>query len=163
MIRMTKGIVVILAWMAASWMPAAAGEDLAFVEDFAAVGQAAQARQVPILVLFMSPDCPYCDRVLRDFLVPMQRNAEYHRKVLMRQIDIDSSAKLRDFEGRMTTQRDFSRRQQIHLTPTIKLFDARGRELTRPVVGLLTPDFYGGLLDSTIDEALAKVRASPAR
>jgi thioredoxin-related protein len=141
-------------------LPARAGE-LASVDDFTAVGQAAQAKQVPILVLFMSPHCPYCDRVLREFLVPMQRNAEYRSKVLMRQIDIDSSARLRDFSGKMTTQREFARGNRIHLTPTIKLFDARGRELTSPIIGLLTPDFYGGVLDTAIDGALTKVRAGP--
>jgi hypothetical protein len=77
----------------------------------------------------------------------------------MRQVDIGSDDNLRDFSGATTTQATFAGRNKVQMVPTIKLFDAQGRELTQPLVGLSTPDFYGGYLDQAIDDALAKVRA----
>jgi hypothetical protein len=89
----------------------------------------------------------------------MRRNAEYESKVIMRQIDVGSSALLRTFSGKTTTHARFAKDHRIKLTPTIKLFDAEGHELTEPLIGLTTPDYYGGFLDQRIDAALAKMRA----
>lgn len=157
-----KRIFFILTWIALSWMPVAsmaAAEGLPYVQDFTVEGKKAQAQKLPILVLFMSPQCHFCERVLQEFLLPMTRNANYKTKVIMRQIDIGSNAKLRDFDGALTTQRQFASARRIQLVPTVKLFDGQGNEMTEPIVGLLTVDFYGGYLDNAIDEALAKIRA----
>ena len=154
---------VILTWFTISWAHAQGDADVPVTRDLASESQAAQARQMPVLVLFMSPHCPYCDRVLKEFLLPMQRNPEYGTKVVMRQVAIDSNARLLDFNGRATTHAQFAAQNRVKLVPTIKMFDARGRELTEPLVGLLTPDFYGSYLDQAIEEALAKVRSSGSK
>lgn len=156
-------ICVILTWFAMACAHAQGDADVPLARDLAAESQAAQAKQMPVLVLFMSPRCPYCEQILKEFLLPMQHNPEYRAKVVMRQVVIDSDAKLLDFAGRTTTHAQFAVQNKIKLVPTIKLFDARGRELTEPLVGLLTPDFYGAYLDQAIDEALAKVRGGSSK
>ena len=133
--------------------------ELPLAQDFTIEAQSARAKQLPIMVLFSSSDCHYCKRVLQEFLIPMTRNAEYDTKVIMRQIEIGSGATLRDFSGRVTTHSDFALLNKIHLVPTVKFFDADGRELAAPIVGLLTPDFYGGYLDQAIDLSLEQLRA----
>ena len=127
-------------------------------QDFTSEAKAAQAKQAPILVLFMSSHCSYCERVLREFLLPMQLNAEYRSKVIMRQIEVGSDTPLKDFAGRPTTQAQFASRYRVQMVPTVMLFDAQGNVLATPLVGLTTPDFYGGYLDQVIDEAVGKVR-----
>jgi len=151
-------ICVILTWFAMTCAQAQGDADVLVARDLAAESQVAQAKRMPVMVLFMSPQCPYCEQVLKEFLLPMQHNPGYRDKVVMRQIVIDSNAKLIDFAGHTTTHAQFAAQNKIKLVPTIKMFDARGRELTEPLVGLLTPDFYGSYLDQIIDEALAKVR-----
>jgi thioredoxin-related protein len=148
----------ILAWLTTAWGYAQSDATIPVPQDFTVEAKAAQSRHLPILVLFMRSDCSYCERVLQEFLLPMQRNVEYRGKVIMRQIEISSDARLRDFSGALTTQAKFAQQNHIQLVPTIKLFDAQGHELTPPLVGLLTPDFYGGFLDQAIEEALTKVR-----
>lgn len=159
----TQLICIILTWFAMTCAQAQGDADVPVAHDLAAESQAAQAKQMPVLVLFMSPQCPYCEQVLKEFLLPMQHNPEYRTKVVMRQVVIDSNARLLDFAGRTTTHAQFAAQNKIRLVPTIKLFDARGRELTEPLVGLLTPDFYGAYLDQAIDEALAKVRSGNSK
>jgi hypothetical protein len=44
------------------------------------------------------------------------------------------------------------------MVPTIKVVDAQGKELAKPIVGLLTPDYYFGYIESAIDEGLEKIR-----
>ena len=114
---------------------------------------------VPVLVLFMAPDCRYCERVLNEFLLPMQRNREYDAKVLMRQIDITSDAPMKDFKGNVTTERAFAAANKVRVTPTVKFFLPSGEKGADQIVGLLTVDFYGGYLDSAIDEARQKLQS----
>ena len=131
---------------------------LVMPQDFTIEAKAAQIKHAPILVLFMSSNCSYCERVLREFLLPMQLNAEYRNKVVMRQIEVGSDTALKDFAGRATTQAQFAMRYRVQMVPTVMLFDAQGNVLATPLVGLTTPDFYGGYLDQAIDEAVGKVR-----
>ena len=133
-------------------------DGIAIANDLAQEAALAKTRQVPLLILFTSPNCMYCERVKQEFLIPMQRNPEYANKVLMRQIEYRGSGKLVDFSGASTTPAQFSKLHKITLTPTVKLFDSAGNSLSEPLVGLTTPDYYGAFLDRAIDEALAKTR-----
>lgn len=150
-----------LAWIAAEGA-AAGGNELAFASDLTREAQISQTRQIPVLILFTTPDCAYCERVKQEFLLPLQRNSEYADKLIIRQIGLRSQRKLVGFTGKETTQAQFGKQHKIKLTPTIMLFDAAGNSLTEPLVGLSTPDFYGVYLDAAIDQALGKIR-SPAR
>jgi thioredoxin-related protein len=151
-------LALILSWLVA--VPAVAVEEakLPFVWDFTKVAQEAKTKQVPILVLFMTEGCHFCEQVTEEFLLPMQRNPETRVKTIMRKMDIASSTRLIDFDGTKTTYREFAGFSGVFLAPTVMLFDASGNVLTKPLIGLTTPDFYGGFLDDAVDEALAKVR-----
>ena len=159
-VKLANGLLaIILAWFTAAGVYAADSAEVPIAHNLAADAQEAKASGVPIMLVFGSRNCPFCLVLNRDFLQPMRRNAEYDAKVIMRMVDVGSSAPLRLFSGKATTHARFSRENGIKLTPTIKLFDAEGRELTEPLIGLSTPDYYGGFLDQRIDQALAKVRA----
>lgn len=160
-VKLANGLlVIILAWFTAAGAHAQDKAEIPLARDFTLEATNARTKNVPILVLFSRHNCAFCTQLLQEFLLPMQRNAEYESKVIMRQIDVGSSAPLRSFSGKATTHARFARDNQIKLTPTIKLFDAEGHELTEPLVGLTTPDYYGAFLDQRIDQALAKMRGS---
>lgn len=159
-IKLANGLlVIILAWFTATGAGAQDKVEIPLVRDFTLEAANARSKNVPILVLFSRHNCAFCTQVLQEFLLPMRRNAEYESKVIMRQIDVGSSAPLVAFSGKTTTHARFAREHRIRLTPTIKLFDAEGRELAEPLIGLTTPDYYGSFLDQRIDQALARVRA----
>ena len=151
-------LALILACFAAPCAQARDSAEVPIAQDFAADAQEAGARGVPIMIVFGSRNCPYCLLLNRDFLQPMRRNPEYENKVIMRRVNIHSNAALRGFSGKMTSHAAFGKEHGIKLTPTIKWFDAAGNELTEPLVGISTPDYFGGFLDQRIDQALAKVR-----
>jgi len=132
---------------------------LPVVKDFTVEAKDARKRQVPILVLFMSESCSYCETVLEEFLLPMQRDPEYADKVILRQIESSSRDELIDFDGKVTTYRKFSGRHKVSGVPNVMLFDSNGQMLTF-IEGLLTVDFYYGFLADAIEESLAKIRAA---
>lgn len=146
----------ILAWTGLS--PArAATPNVPYSTNLKADAELAKSRGVPLLVMFGAPHCPYCERLLNEFLLPMQRNPEYAKKVLMRRVEVGSTQSLIDFDGKPTTQGDFARLHRIGLSPTIVVFDYRGNAVADPLVGLGPVDYYGGYLDAAIDAGLVKV------
>jgi thioredoxin-related protein len=134
------------------------GDGLPLVRDFRIEAKESRQKQAPILVLFMSNYCPYCDTVLEEFLMPMSRKPEYNSKVILRQMDINSKTKIIDFNGRTTTSIDFANKSKVWAVPTVMLFDSEGNELTN-ITGLLTIDFYLAYLNTAIEESQAKIQA----
>jgi thioredoxin-related protein len=154
-----KSFLLSLLLAIASWLPFAHAEGLPTVKDFTVEAKESSEKQAPILVLFMSKSCSYCETALKDFLLPMQRDSEYDNRVILRQIDTDSKDKLIDFKGKTTTHRAFSNKHLEWGVPTVVLFDSQGNELTS-IVGLLTVDFYLAYLDNAISESQAKIKAA---
>lgn len=152
-------LAAILAWafLLSTGTPVHAAEGLPAARDLAADGAAARPRKVPIVLFFNRADCPYCERALRQFLVPMQRDPAFAARAVFRQVEIDTLDPLVDFEGRASSHRDFAARFNIRFTPTIWFVDAQGKSLVEPIVGLRTPDFYGWYLEQAIADAQAKL------
>ena len=150
---------LILLATISGWIPTAQAAGLADVQDFRVEAKESRDKQVPILVLFMSESCPYCEQALKEFLLPMQRDPEYDNKVILRQVQIGSKDKLIDFNGKVTSQTMFARANKVWAVPTVVLFDSQGHVLTQ-IVGLLTLDFYQAYLDIAINESQEKIKAA---
>ncbi|MEW6133001.1 MAG: thioredoxin fold domain-containing protein [Pseudomonadota bacterium] len=148
----------ILAW--ALLLPAlAAGRgDVPMAEDLRVLGKRAEAERIPILLVFTSPFCIYCDRAKEEYLGPMVDDPEYRDKVIIRQIEAGGDHALIGFDGRKTTHGAYAASQKIVMVPTIKVLDGQGRELADPIVGFLTPDFYFGYIQDAVNEGLEKMR-----
>jgi len=116
----------------------------------------ARSRGVPLLVLFSLDDCGYCERVRQEFLLPVQQSPEWSGRVIMRQVEMKSPRVLTDFAGRAISHGKFAREQRVRLAPTVKVFDAEGREAAEPLVGLLTPELYGLYLERALQDGLAR-------
>lgn len=149
----------ILVLCISGFASAAQADKLPSVQDFTADAKESTNKQAPILVLFMSNTCHYCEIVLQDFLLPMQRDPAFNNKVILRQIEISSKAKLIDFDGKVTTQSSFASAHKVWAVPTVMLFDSKGQVLTS-IVGLLTVDFYYAYLDDAVNESRAKIKAA---
>lgn len=141
-------------------MPATqAADGLPPVKDFRIEAKESSSKQAPVLVLFMTPSCPYCKHALKEYLLPMQRNPDYDSKVILRQVDISSNKKLLDFNGKNSTQKKFAQNRNIMAVPTVVFFDNKGQELSR-IEGLLNADFYQASLDNSINESQEKIKAT---
>jgi thioredoxin-related protein len=137
---------------------AGAAEGLVAAQDFQADARTAAKRKVPILVVFTSPSCGYCDRVKREYLIPMHKDAAYRNRVIIRELSVDSALPMVDFDGTRTTQGAFASAHKVFMVPTVKVFDTRGNEVGDAIVGLLSPDYYFGYLESAIDTGMRQVR-----
>jgi thioredoxin-related protein len=123
------------------------------VSDLRDEARVARANNLILVLEFSSDDCPYCRKLEALFLLPMQRNAEYDDKILVRSVSMDNYETLVDLQGRKLSTTEFASRYDVSLTPTLVFLNADGTELSEKLVGIWSEDFFGGFIDSRIDEA----------
>jgi thioredoxin-related protein len=158
MTRLIAVWALILAWGLALTGTVHAADKLVHASSFKADARVAAQRQVPILILFSSPGCHYCETVKREYLIPMHKDPAYRKRVLIREVTVGATTPLTEFDGTITTEGAFAAAHKVHVVPTIMVFDTQGNPASEAIVGLLIPDFYFGYLESAIDEGLRKVR-----
>lgn len=159
MLRILAAKALILAWGAVLPALAGAADGLVHARDFQSDARTATQRKVPLLVVFTSPHCPYCDRVKREYLIPMHKDPAYRKRVIIREITVDATTPITAFNGERTTEAAFAAAHKVLMVPTVKVLDAAGNEASEAIVGLLTPDYYFGYLETAIDEGLGKMQA----
>lgn len=157
MTRLMIAIAAILTWGAGPLAHAQLA-DLPLAKSFEADSKLAASKKIPILVLYTSPDCPYCERAKSEYLVPMLKDPAYKNKVIIREVDITSQSPLTLFNGSKSTGAEFAAQHKVAVVPTIKVMNAKDMEVAAPIVGLLIPDFYFGYIDSAINGGLQKMR-----
>ena len=159
MTRLMFVVAAILAWGAAPLVSAQPADRLPIAKSFEADSKLAAAKKIPILVLYTSPGCPFCERAKSDYLVPMLKDPAYKNKVIMREVDITSQSPLTLYNGSTSTGAAFAAQHKVAIVPTIKVINAQDAEVAEPIVGLLIPDYYFGYIDSAISGGIQKMRA----
>lgn len=139
-------------------LPLAADEQLLVATDLRLEAQLSRARSLPIVIMLSAEGCTYCIQMEEQFLRPMVISGDYEEKAILRKIEV--GAELIDFAGRRVAVEEFAGRYRAFVTPTLLFLDSTGEALTDKMVGLTTPDFFGGYLDASIDDALARLRGS---
>ncbi len=160
MTRLIAACAFILTWGIPLSGPASAGSELVHATNFKADARIAVQRKAPVLVLFSSPTCHYCEQVKQIYLLPMQKDPAYRNRVIIREVTVGSNTPITDFDGSATTEGAFAVFNKVSIVPTVKVFDTRGHETGEPIVGLLIADFYFGYLEAAIDEGTRKIRGS---
>lgn len=148
---------VILTWALAAPGALAAASGLPQATDLRADARFADSRKIPILVVFTSPTCHYCERAKTEYLVPLHQDPAFAGRVLIREVSLDASVPLTDFAGAKTTGADFAAAAGVSIVPTVKVY-AAGAPVGEPLVGLLGADYYYGYLVDAIDAGLAALR-----
>jgi hypothetical protein len=138
----------------------AAETTLTKATDLQADAAAARKAGVPILVLYSLPGCPYCEAIRRSHLTPLA--ADVPAKAIIRQIDLQSGAGLRGFDGKPTIHAEFVRARGIKFAPVVSFFGTDGQTIGEPLMGTMLPDFYAAYLADALEAATAKVRSAPA-
>ena len=147
-------------WILACVLCASAlhAEPLPVAKDLAAAAAEAREKRIPVLIAFTTRVCPYCRIARRDHLEPMHQSAKWRGKVVMLDMQLDTPDTLRDFDGKTTDVRSFARQHGVRSVPTIMVFDADGKPVASPLVGLLTQDFYSQYIEQAMEAGLTKMR-----
>ena len=126
------------------------------VQDWSQEAHAATAQGLPIMVVFDSADCRYCEAMNNQLLNPLLAKGQLQKQVHLRSFDIDRQGKVTDFDGEAIRARLFVKRYAIYATPTVVLLDNKGHMLSEPIVGYNGTEAYTQLLQHAIHQASEK-------
>lgn len=157
--RAAQNTFVALLLLACGAQPALGlGAELPPAADLRSEAEQAFRQGGPLIILFSRDDCKYCTTVKRDYLKPLVSHPRHHDRVVVRQINQDSSAALIDFRGEATTHARFADGEKIKLFPVVAFYGPDGKRLAAPIVGTRLPDFYQSYLDDAIEQSVAALR-----
>jgi len=105
------------------------------IDDLRGEAQILKSENLILVLEFSSEDCGYCRKLESLFLLPMQRNAAYGDKILIRTISLDAFETVVDLEGRTVSTSEFASRYGVSLTPTLLFLNAEGIEMSERLVG----------------------------
>lgn len=145
---------VLLLWLALQSV-ACARPEVPTVESLEQAAREAAERDLPLLLAFSSRSCAYCVQLEQDFLIPMLVSGDYTDRVLIRKLNIDAGVMVEDLQGRITPAHRIADHYNVDVTPTLLFLGPDGEELAERLVGVMTPDFYGGYIDRGIATANA--------
>ena len=121
------------------------------VQDLAALSEDARRTGVPILLVFASEDCDYCQRLESEVLSPMRLAGVEPGRVILRKVMVEDYEQLRDFQGHTLSASSYAQRHRVQVTPTIALVNADGEPLVPNIVGYQSPEFYPAYLEQAIE------------
>ena len=131
--------------------------DLPYVEiqtvnDMAALGQEALAKNKVIMLEMSASHCGYCRTLEEEIIKPMLRSGDYVKNVLIRKMQIDSHYSMNNINGGKTSPAELARQFNVYVTPTLIFLDGHGKEISERILGVNSLDYYGAY----VDEALLK-------
>jgi len=94
-----------------------------------------------LFIMFHQEGCPFCDKMRK---VTFQNNMvrDYYTKhFYMIEIDIRGSNEVIDFDGKKLTERQFSLKHGVRLTPVFMFFDKEGKVVAK-VPGYIEPQEF---------------------
>lgn len=136
----------------------------------AALQEAVKARGGLVVVAMASlPNCPWCDLVLRDQLLPRMRSAG-HPTLSTVVLDITDRRPMHrpglkppeaGLEWLAQSPQQWARQQRIRMAPTVFAMNFAGQPIGEPLVGYSSVDFYGAYLEDRIQLAKAHWARGP--
>lgn len=114
------------------------------------VAFAAGAPNKPFVLLASLQGCPFCEFVRRSYLVPMNKEGQVNAW----QLSIDRNAPVIGFSGNSFAARTRATALGVRTTPTVLFLGATGKPLAEPIVGVVSSEFYGAVLDERLKAAI---------
>lgn len=85
-----------------------------------------------VLLMFEMDECPFCDRMAKTILNQPEVIKYFKQHFYIYRIDIEGDVEITDFDGNLTTEKDFAFKQhRVRATPVIAFFDLTGKRIVR--------------------------------
>lgn len=85
-----------------------------------------------ILLFFELTECPFCHRMKTTVLNQPEVQAFFREHFLIFNIDIEGDVEMTDFDGKLTTQKNFSAKDnRVRATPVFAFYDLQGKQIVR--------------------------------
>ncbi len=130
-------------------------DTIEMAKDLYRDAQRAKDEQKPIVFFVSADHCPYCEQLREEYL----RFSIDDDRLLLRELELDQHHSVINFDGTPTNHQGIAERYNTWLTPTVTFVDATGATLAKPIVGVLTMDFYHYYFEKALQESIALLKA----
>ena len=85
-----------------------------------------------IMIFFEMDECPFCHRMKTTILNQQDVIDYYKQHFKIFTVDIEGDVEMTDFDGTVTTQKDFAfKKHRVRATPVLSFFDLSGQRVAR--------------------------------
>ncbi len=93
---------------------------------------AREENKLALLIFFEMDECPFCHRMKTQILNQPEVQAYFRKHFRILSMDTEGDLEIIDFNGRQTTQKEFSFKQnRVRATPVFAFFDLQGEQIAR--------------------------------
>lgn len=131
------------------------------VTDLSTDGHALLEGDRVLLLILTRSSCPYCEALIKNVMLPLVKSRVWDQRVVLRELEIDSSPTILDFFGKSTNARAFAERYGHPFTPSILFLDRCGREVGLRHTGYDGSDFFEFYLEKSVKQAREWLRTHP--
>lgn len=117
-------------------------------------------KNIPILIMFSIDDCPYCQKVKEEILLPIQNIKSYDDKVIIRHINTSNENDIINFQNNQSSTSELKEFYNINFFPTVILLNKNGRKIANSMIGITTAEQYWQELDNNIQDAIEYIKIS---
>ncbi len=103
-----------------------------------------------LTVLISREDCPWCDKLKKQVLLPNIKNGIFNDLWQLGELRIDEGVSVVDFTGKQVKASQLAKSWQAELTPTVLFLSTRGEEIAPRITGLKLVDFYDDYLQRSL-------------
>lgn len=106
--------------------------DIGFGDYSEELENARQQNKTGIFLFFEMDECPFCHRMKTTIFNQPEVIAFFKEHFLVFQVDIEGDVEITDFQGNITTEKEFSFKQhRVRATPVMAFFDLTGKRIVR--------------------------------
>jgi len=125
------------------------------------IGERALEHQKPVVLFFNADYCRPCELLKQRALFPLLRFNQFPEGVQFIEVFIDDEQPLIDFYGEPISAKDFALFYNLVELPAQVFVDGEGQVLTPAIVNNGAYEFYGALVNSRIERAMAAMQVQP--
>lgn len=143
-VSLILGLLSISAW---------AGQ-ITLAQDLAQDAVDSKNNRKPIVLFVTAEDCPYCERLREEYFQFSTKDDRF----LLREVELGVHHEILNYDGTLSNHQRLANRYKISLTPTIAFVGPDGKPLAKPIIGILTMDFYHYYFEKALSESIALLK-----
>ncbi len=112
-------------------------------------GQQAARNKTPIVLFVTASDCHYCELLRENLFQFLPTDPRF----ILRELVMDSRSALQGFNGENSSHAELAKRYQVNFSPTVLFVGPNGKQISDPLVGVLTLDYYRYYFEQNLAKA----------
>ena len=122
--------------------------------DLAKDGRDSKQNQRPIVLFITAVDCPFCEQLRQEYFKFSTKDPRF----ILREIELGVGHDVVNFDGKWANHQLIADRYNAYVTPTAMFVGPDGAALNKPIIGILTMDYYHFYFEKALKASTARLK-----